>query len=253
MVWRSVPSPEHTDLSTHRPERADPRSGLIPCRMELIDFLRHLDKGIESLVHHFGPWAYAILFLVLFAETGFVVTPFLPGDTLLFAAGIFSRPELYGFNIWVILPVLTLAPICGDLVNYHIGKWLGPRLFANPNSKILNRKNLERTHEFFERYGAKTVMLARWVPIVRTFAPFVAGMSGMTFRKFFSYSVAGACVWVWVCVGAGYLFAKNTFVREHFELAMLALVIVTVIPLIVEGFLHRARQKAKASATPPES
>lgn len=213
--------------------------------VHLLDILRHLDKTIGGLITNYGFWSYGILFLVIFAETGFVVTPFLPGDTLLFAAGIFAHPvgDQPGFNIWLLLLILTAAPVCGDTVNYHIGKWIGPRMFSNPKARFLKASNLDRTHAFFERHGGKTVIFARWVPIVRTFAPFVAGMGAMPFKKFITFGLLGSFIWVWVCVGAGYFFGRIPAVRENFEVAMLGMIGVTVLPLIFEGLRHRAKQR----------
>lgn len=215
---------------------------------EFFKGLLHLDQTIGELIRTHGPLTYGILFAIVFAETGLVIMPFLPGDTLLFAAGMFSHGGKEGLNIWIVLGVLTLAPICGDNVNYAAGKWLGPKIFRHEKSRFLNRNHLERTHQFFDRYGAKTIMLARWVPIVRTFAPFVAGMSGMPYRKFILYSVIGAVIWVWGCTGAGYLFGQIPVVRNNFELAMLGLVAVTVAPIVYETIKHR-REAAAALRT----
>lgn len=214
---------------------------------QIWDWIRNLDQHLFDLIQQFGPWTYAILFLIVFCETGLVVMPFLPGDTLLFACGLLSRGDTHetgqGLNVWIVLAVLTAAPLCGDNVNYFFGKWLGPRLFKNPKSKLFRRESLERTHEFFEKYGSATIILARWVPIVRTFAPFVAGMGAMPYRKFLTYSILGAIIWVWVLVGAGYFLGNLPIVRENFEVAMLLMIAVTAGPVLVEAIRHRIKAK----------
>jgi membrane-associated protein len=195
----------------------------------IIDFLRHID---EYRPH--GAWAYLVPFIVLFAETGLVITPFLPGDTLLFAVGLLSRPEKQALNIWIILPMLTLAPLCGDCSNFMIGRWLGPKLFSNPHSKIFRRSSLDRTHEFFDKHGRNTIILARWVAVIRTFAPFVAGMGRMEFPTFFRFSAIGAWIWVWTCLLAGYFFGGIPAVKDHFGLAMLVMLGAGLIPISLE-------------------
>jgi membrane-associated protein len=210
------------------------------------EFIRHLDAHLYQWVADYGTWTYGLLFAIIFAETGLVFAPFLPGDTLLFTAGIISSPggvtrSVPGLNIWLTLLVLTVAPIAGDNVNYFFGKWLGPRLFHNPKSRIFKHQNLDRTHEFFEKYGPKTVILARWVPIVRTFAPFVAGMGAMPYRKFLGYSIVGAAIWVWTLVGAGYLLGKNEWVSAHFPWVMLTMMLITGGPVVVEVLKKRAQ------------
>ncbi|KAA0237055.1 MAG: DedA family protein, partial [Armatimonadetes bacterium] len=187
----------------------------------LIDLFLNLDTHLEGVIAQYGPWVYGILFAIVFMETGLVVTPFLPGDTLLFAAGIFSQPE-GGLNLWLVALTFLFAALAGDNVNYQIGRLLGRRLFRNENSRVFKRSHLDRTHAFFERYGGKTIIIARFVPIVRTFTPFVAGMGAMTFSRFIVYSVAGALLWVVVCVGAGYLFGRIPVVRDNFAVAVLA-------------------------------
>lgn len=228
--------------------------------MAVWEFIRHLDNHVANLIKDYGAWTYAIFFSILFAETGLVITPFLPGDTLLFAAGIFSRPETAthsggGLNIWITLLVLTLAPLCGDNVNYFFGRWLGPRLFHNPKSKFFKRENLDKTHEFFDRYGSKTVILARWIPVVRTFAPFVAGMGAMPYRKFLLYSVVGAFLWVWTLVGAGYLLGKNQWVNDNFEWVMILMIVLTGGPVLIEMIKRRWKQgrTARSSTASSES
>ncbi len=216
---------------------------------QIIDFVLHLDKHIFDLIQQFGPNTYAILFAIIFAETGLVIFPFLPGDSLLFAVGMFCRDEGEGYtlNFWVVFFLLSFAAILGDQVNYRIGKALGPKVFKSDTARIFKKSHLRKTEQFFERFGAKTVIIARFVPIVRTFAPFVAGMGHMTYRKFCIYSVAGAFLWVGVCVGAGYLLMKVPGVRDNFEIAVLALILVSVLPMVLELIKHRKEARATAS------
>jgi membrane-associated protein len=213
----------------------------------MLDFFIHLDDHLGRLIEQYGPWTYGILFLIVFCETGLVVTPFLPGDTLLFAAGIFAHEDNGGLNLWLLYLVFIGAALCGDNVNYQIGRLFGQKLFRNPKSKIFKKENLEKTHAFFERHGPKTIILARFVPIVRTFAPFVAGMGTMSFGRFIGYSIAGAIFWVLVCVTAGYLFGNIPAIKENFALAVVGLVAVSLIPVIVEAMRHRARKKRRAT------
>lgn len=215
------------------------------------EFIRHLDDHVANMIKDYGSLTYGILFGILFAETGLVITPFLPGDTLLFAAGLFSRPETAsksggGLNIWLTLIILTLAPLAGDNVNYFFGKWLGPKLFHNPKSRFFKKENLEKTHQFYERYGAKTIILARWIPIVRTFSPFVAGMGVMPYRKFLVYSIAGACLWVWTLVGAGFLLGRTPWVQSNFQWVMVGMIVITGGPVVLE-VLKRRWQAKRAS------
>lgn len=223
------------------------------------EFIRHLDDHVQTMIKHYGVWTYGILFSIVFAETGLVITPFLPGDTLLFAAGLFSRPDTMdhtgGLNIWITLLVLTAAPLCGDNVNYFFGKWLGPKLFKNDKSIFFKKSNLEKTHAFFEKHGGKTVILARWVPIVRTFAPFVAGMGAMPYKEFLRNSIIGAFIWVWTLVGAGYFFGRLPWVQQNFEWAMIAMIFVTAGPVAFEYIKHKvkARKASEEPAAAPES
>jgi membrane-associated protein len=216
----------------------------------MLDLFLHLDKHMGRLIEQYGPWTYGILFLIVFLETGFVVTPFLPGDSLLFAAGIFAYGDTGRLNLWLLYLIFFSAALAGDNVNYQVGRLLGRKLFRNPKSKFFKRENLDKTHTFMERYGPKAIILARFVPIVRTFTPFVAGMGAMTFSRFIGYSVLGAVLWVGVCVTAGYWFGQIPVVRENFTIAILAIVTVTVIPIVVEALRHRARAKAGAAVEP---
>jgi len=218
--------------------------------LQILDFVRHIPEHVGDLIKNYGPWSYAILFAIIFAETGLVFMPFLPGDSLLFAAGIFANPPegRPGFNVWILLVSLTIAPLIGDSVNYHVGKYLGPRIFKNEKSKFFSKKNLEVTKQFFEKHGAAAVIIARWVPIIRTMAPFVVGMGTMEYRKFFLYSLIGAFLWVWICVGAGYFLGGIPWVKNNFEYAMLAIIVVTGAPPLFEALKHYLQSKKAAKS-----
>ena len=210
----------------------------------MLDFFLHLDDHLGRLIEQYGPWVYLILFVVVFCETGLVVTPFLPGDTLLFAAGIFAHPDNGGLSLWLLYLVFAVAALCGDNVNYQVGRLLGRKLFNKPNSRFFKRENLDKTHEFLERHGPKAIILARFVPIVRTFMPFVAGMGTMTFARFIGYSIAGALLWVLVCVTAGYLFGNIPVVKDNFAVAVMGLVAVSLLPIVFEWVRHRRKRAA---------
>jgi membrane-associated protein len=211
----------------------------------LLDVLLHLDQHLAELIQQFGPWAYLILFLIIFCETGLVVTPFLPGDSLLFAVGALCA--LGALDLAPILVLLTAAAILGDAVNYAIGARLGPQIFRSERSRFLNRQYLERTHEFYERYGAITIVLARFVPIIRTFAPFVAGMGRMTYPRFAVYNVAGAIAWIAIFVIGGYAFGNIPVVKRNFTLVILAIIVLSVLPGVVE-YVRQRRQSTRAPA-----
>lgn len=200
---------------------------------------RHLDETIDHLTRAYGSATYALLGLVVFCETGLVVLPFLPGDSLLFAIGAIGMRDNSGLNPLVAGVILVAAALLGDNVNYQVGKAIGPRVMKSETSRIFNKKHLDKTHAFFEKYGGKTIILARFVPIVRTFAPFVAGAGAMTFRRFLSYSVVGALAWVSTMVGAGMAFGQMEFVKKHFEMVVVGIVILSVMPMIVEAIKAR--------------
>ncbi|HEX5105533.1 MAG TPA: DedA family protein [Pirellulaceae bacterium] len=210
---------------------------------ELIDFVLHFDDKLAMIIAEYGAWTYAILFAIIFCETGLVVTPFLPGDSLLFAVGVFAGKPGQPLDIWTATILLTIAAILGDTVNYHVGKYLGSRILTGKLSRWLNPKHLERTHWFFERYGGKTIVLARFVPIVRTFAPFVAGVGSMSYTKFLTYNVLGGIAWVVICTQAGWWLAGNAFVEEHFEIVVLIVVAISLLPALVEILIHRYSRK----------
>jgi membrane-associated protein len=208
----------------------------------ILDLFLHLDVHLTQVVSQYGIWTYAILFLIVFAETGLVVTPFLPGDSLLFAAG--SLAALGSMQVTWLFPLFFAACLAGDLLNYTVGKFLGTRLFRNPDSRVFKRAYLERTRDFYKTHGAKTIIMARFVPVVRTFAPFVAGMGTMRFRHYILFCVAGALLWVGVCVGAGYLFGNIPIVKKNFTLVVLAIILLSILPGVI-GFF-RARRQASA-------
>jgi membrane-associated protein len=209
----------------------------------LIDFILHFDDQLAAFVTNYGAWTYAILFAIIFCETGLVVTPILPGDSLLFAVGVLCGKLGQPLDIWTATILLTIAAILGDTVNYHIGKYFGARILTGRLSRWLNPKHLERTHWFFEKYGGKTIVIARFVPIVRTFAPFVAGVGNMSYGKFLAYNILGGIAWVVICTQAGWWLAGNAFVEDHFEIVVLAIVGVSLLPAVIEFLIHRYGRK----------
>jgi membrane-associated protein len=205
----------------------------------LVDVVLHLDRHLSEIIQQYGVWTYLILVLIVFCETGLVVTPFLPGDSLLFAVGTFAA--LGALDLWLVMALLSAAAILGDSVNYAIGARLGPRVFRSDGSRLLNRKLLERTDEFYERYGGETSVCARVVPIVRSFAPFVAGIGRMRYGQFLFYNVAGALLWILSLVLGGYLFGNIPMVRRNFSLVILAIIVLSLLPGIIEVWRHRGR------------
>lgn len=205
----------------------------------IIDFILHIDVHLAELVAEYGTWVYAILFLILFCETGLVVTPFLPGDSLLFVAGAISALDTNDLNVHLMVLLMIVAAIIGDAVNYTIGRIFGDKLFKNPNSKIFRRVYLDKTHAFYEKHGGKAIILARFVPIVRTFAPFVAGMGKMSYRHFAFYNVAGALLWVLSFTYAGYLFGDLPIVQKNLKLLIVAIIFISILPGVIEIIRHR--------------
>lgn len=210
---------------------------------QLIDFILHIDDHLRSLVTQYGAWTYGILFAIIFAETGLVIMPLLPGDSLLFAAGTLCVPAdgqtEAPLNVWLLCILLTVAAIVGDTVNYHLGYFFGPKVFRNPKSFWLNPQHIERTQDFFDRYGGKTIIVARFIPIVRTMAPFVAGIGKMNYGKFLAYNVIGGIIWVFMFVLLGYWFGNIEFVKHNFELVVVAIVLISVLPAAYEFVRHR--------------
>lgn len=203
---------------------------------KLIDFVLHIDVHLAEIIRDYGVWTYAVLFLIIFAETGFVVTPFLPGDSLLFAAGAFcARPET-GLNVHLMAFLLFIAAVIGDTLNYWIGAKLGPAVFKREDSFFFRKKHLERAHAFFEKYGGRAIILARFVPIVRTFVPFIAGVGKMTYKKFIAYNIIGGLIWIYFFTYAGYAFGNHPVVQKNFKLVILAIIFVSILPMLIEGW-----------------
>lgn len=215
----------------------------------LIDLFLHLDEHLNTVIQAYGVWTYVLLFLIIFMETGLVITPFLPGDSLLFAAGTFAG--MGSLNIWVLLITLTAAAILGDTVNYWIGHFIGPKAFSG-EIRFLKKEYLERTHTFYEKHGGKTIILARFIPIIRTFAPFVAGIGAMTYSRFITYNVVGGIAWVAIFTLAGYFFGSIPFVQENFTYVVLAIILISVMPGVIEFLRERARTSAEAKAIPED-
>jgi membrane-associated protein len=203
----------------------------------LFEILMHLDKHLDLLIRNYGVWTYGILFLIIFLETGLVVTPFLPGDSLLFAGGTFAALGSLDAK-WLVIS-LSIAAIAGDTVNYWIGHTVGPKVFNKEKSRFLNKEYLYRTHRFYEKYGGKTIILARFIPIIRTFAPFVAGIGSMTYRRFIIYNISGGIAWVVMFVLGGYLFGNIPLVKQNFSLVIFAIIFLSILPGIIEFLRHR--------------
>ncbi|MBU3740835.1 MAG: DedA family protein [Candidatus Kapabacteria bacterium] len=208
----------------------------------LIDFILRIDVHLAAITAEYGVWAYVILIVIVFAETGLVVTPFLPGDSLLFAAGAICA--LGTLNIWLLIGVLIIAAVLGDAVNYSIGRNVGHRILGSRFARFIRREHIERTHAFYERHGGKTIILARFMPIVRTFAPFVAGIGEMTYARFATYNVVGGVVWVTSFSMLGYFFGGQPFVKKNFTLVIVAIILISVMPAIVELLRHRFAKRS---------
>jgi membrane-associated protein len=201
-----------------------------------IDILLHLDTHLDWVIRTYGIWTYAILFLIIFFETGLVITPFLPGDSLLFAAGTFVA--LGSLDMGLLTVLLSLAAIAGDTVNYWIGHAMGPKVFTRENSRLLNKEHLERTHRFYQKYGGKTIILARFIPIIRTFAPFVAGIGAMAYKRFIIFNVVGGIAWIFLLVLSGYYFGNIPLVRNNFIFAIITIILISMLPLVMELLNH---------------
>jgi membrane-associated protein len=211
-----------------------------------VDFFLHLDQHLSEVIQRYGATTYLLLFLIVFLETGLVVTPLLPGDSLLFAAGTFAA--MGHLRLWWLFLILCAAAILGDTVNYAIGARLGPRVFHFPKSRFFNPEHLKKTHAFYEKYGGKTIVIARFVPIVRTFAPFVAGIGQMSYWQFLSYNVVGGVLWVSICLFSGYFFGNLPVVKKNFSVVVIAIVLISLLPAVIEYLKHRAEAKRKAAA-----
>lgn len=214
----------------------------------ILDIFLHLDRHLNEIIALYGTWTYVILFLIIFAETGLVVTPFLPGDSLLFAAGALAATG--PLDPIPLTLLLTLAAVLGDSANYAIGNYIGPRAFHNPKSRIFRKEYLDRTHRFYEKYGGRTIIIARFVPIVRTFAPFVAGVGTMSYPRFMSFNVIGGIAWVVIFIWAGYWFGNIPAVQRNFGFVVIAIIILSVVPIAVEWVKHRREQKKGALPSP---
>ncbi len=212
-----------------------------------LDFVLHLDKNLLALTQQYGTTVYAILFAIVFCETGLVVTPFLPGDSLLFAVGAITAREDSGLSVGLMMLLLTVAAILGDTLNYQVGRAIGPRVMASESSRLFNKRHLAQTHAFFEKHGGKAIVFARFVPIVRTFAPFVAGAGAMTYSKFIAFNIAGAIAWVVSLTMLGYLFGNIPIIQKNFTYVVFAIIIVSVLPALFE-FVKARRARSGANA-----
>jgi membrane-associated protein len=212
---------------------------------QLLDFFLHLDRHLSEVIRDYGTWTYLVLFLIVFCETGLVVTPFLPGDSLLFAAGTFAA--LGSLSPWVLFAVLSAAAILGDTVNYWIGKKIGPKAFSG-TVRFLKQEHLRKTEAFYERHGRKTIILARFVPIVRTFAPFVAGVGSMNYPVFLAYNVIGGVAWVALCVFSGYFFGNIPVVKRNFSIVIIAIILISTLPILWETWKARKSGRGAAAA-----
>lgn len=210
----------------------------------LIDFILHVDVHLAEFVTNYGLWVYGLLFLIVFCETGLVVTPFLPGDSLLFLAGALAANAATGLSPHLLFLLLIIAAIAGDAVNYAIGHFFGEKLFSNPNSKIFRQSHLQKTEQFYEKYGGKTIIIARFIPIVRTLAPFVAGMATMSYRRFAIYNVTGALLWVSIFIYAGYFVGNSAWVQQNLKLLILAIIVLSVMPAVIEVLRHRFKARS---------
>ncbi|MFQ3580450.1 MAG: DedA family protein [Chloracidobacterium sp.] len=216
----------------------------------LLDLVLHLDKHLNALGGQLGGWLYVLLFLVIFCETGLVVTPFLPGDSLLFAIGALAATPTSVLNVHLVVVLLSIAAILGDTVNYWIGKKVGPKVFRSDTSRFFDRRHLDRTARFYAKYGAKTIIIARFVPIVRTFAPFVAGIGAMHYPKFLFYNVIGGLLWIASMTYAGYAFGNIPFVKKNFSLVVLGIIMVSLLPAVIEIARERLSSREAAEAPP---
>ncbi|MDP4161181.1 MAG: DedA family protein [Bacillota bacterium] len=203
----------------------------------LVDLFLHLDKNLGAVISSYGLWTYLILFALVFCETGLVVTPFLPGDSLLFVAGAFAASG--SFNLFLLFSILGAAAILGDTVNYQIGHWVGPKAFSQSNTRLFKKEHLERTQLFYEKHGGKTIIIARFVPVIRTFAPFVAGIGKMNYFRFLSYNLIGGLGWVIIVLLSGYLFGNLPVVRNNFSLVVLAIIFISILPAIITYFKEK--------------
>lgn len=217
---------------------------MIELAHHLVDFVLHIDQHLAAIIADYGVWTYALLFFIIFAETGFVVTPFLPGDSLLFAAGALCAGTVLNVHLLVVL--LAAAAVGGNLVNYGIGSFIGPKVFTREDSWLLRKKHLDRAHAFFEKYGGRSIVLSRFVPIVRTFVPFVAGVGRMSFARFFTFNLVGGIAWICLLTYLGFFFGGTEIVRKNFSLVIVAIIVISVLPIGFEmgrGWLEARRAR----------
>lgn len=217
---------------------------MIDLAKKLVDFIIHIDSHLADIIRDYGTWTYLVLFLIIFAETGLVVTPFLPGDSLLFAAGALCADVRNGLNVHLMALLLFVAAVIGDTLNYWIGSRIGPAVFKREDSMFLRKKHLERAHAFFEKYGGRAIILARFVPIVRTFVPFIAGVGKMNYSHFITYNIVGGFIWIYSFTYLGFWFGNLPWVKENFKIVILAIIILSVLPIVWE--LWRGWREAKA-------
>lgn len=211
----------------------------------LIDIFLHLDKHLEVVVQNYGPWVYALMFAIIFVETGLVVMPFLPGDSLLFVAGAIAA--VGGLDLGLLMLLLVIAAILGDAVNYSVGRYFGPKVFGWEDSRFFNRAAFDRTHAFYEKHGGVTIIVARFMPFIRTFAPFVAGVAEMSYHKFATYNIVGGILWVVSLSGLGYLIGNTAWVKEHFSWVTLAMIVVPALPAVIEVLRHTVFKRKDAA------
>jgi len=217
---------------------------MIELAQHLVNFVLHIDRHLHDIIAQYGLWTYALLFFIIFAETGFVVTPFLPGDSLLFAAGALCAGSV--LNVHVLALALVTAAVLGNLLNYQIGSFIGPKVFTREDSWLLRKKHLERAHIFFEKYGGRSIILSRFVPIVRTFVPFVAGAGQMSYPQFFTFNLIGGFAWIYLLTYLGYFFGGTELVKKNFSLVIIAIIIISVLPILIETI--RAWRPSKRSS-----
>ncbi|HEX2971678.1 MAG TPA: DedA family protein [Tepidisphaeraceae bacterium] len=217
---------------------------------KFIDIFLHLDKTLDTYGNAMGGWLYVVLFAILFCETGLVVTPFLPGDSLLFAVGALIGTGVLKIDMTLAMVIMAAAAVLGDAVNYSIGARIGPKVFSREDSWLLNKKHLQQAHDFYDRYGGKTIILARFIPVIRTFAPFVAGIGKMSYPRFALYNITGGVAWVILLTLCGRFFGQIEFVKKHFEIVIFAIIIISVLPAVYEFWKnHREAKRAKALPT----
>lgn len=216
---------------------------MIDLIVNFIDLILHMDRHLADLLQYFGAWTYLVIFLIIFLETGLVVTPILPGDSLLFGLGAFAaNPYLKGPLVleWLLV-ILSIAAIAGDSLNYAIGHYIGPKVFQKEESRFLKKAYLEKTHQFYERHGGKTIIIARFMPIIRTFAPFVAGVGRMSYRRFISFNIIGGIAWIFLFILGGYSFGNIPFVKKNFTLVIISIILVSIMPGVIEYFRQRRK------------